>query len=100
TRPDGRILAIGFASGQVPQVPANILLVKNLTVTGFWWGGYLHFAPQLLHDSLAAVLRLHAEARLMLHISHVLPLSRAPEGLDLLRRRAATGKVVIDCQAD
>ena len=98
TRPDGRILSIGFASGSVPQVPANILLVKNITVIGFWWGGYLHFAPQVLRDSLATLLRWHAEGALRPHISHRLPLDRLPEGLDLLRRRVATGKVVIDIQ--
>lgn len=98
TRPDGRILAIGFASGTVPQVPANILLVKNLTVMGFWWGGYRSFAPRLLRDSLAELMDWHAAQPLKLHVSHVLPLPRAPEGLALLRDRAATGKIVIDCQ--
>lgn len=98
TRPDGRILAIGFASGQVPQVAANILLVKNITVIGFWWGGYQTFAPHLLRDSLAELMRWHAETPLNLHVSHCLPLPRAAEGLELLRTRSATGKVVIDCQ--
>ncbi len=96
TRPDGRILAIGFASGTVPQVPANILLVKNITVIGFWWGGYLAFAPQVLRDSLATLLDWHTEGALHPHISHRLPLDRLPEGLHLLRTRAATGKVVIE----
>lgn len=99
TRPDGRVLAIGFASGQVPQVAANILLVKNITLIGFWWGDYQRFAPHLLKASLSQVLGWHAESPLNLHISHVLPLARADEGLELLRARAATGKVVIDCQA-
>jgi NADPH2:quinone reductase len=98
-RPDGRMLAIGFASGTVPQVPANILLVKNVSVMGFWWGGYRSFAPQVLRDSLATLMEWHAERRLGLHVSHVLPLADAPKGLTLLRARAATGKVVIDCQA-
>lgn len=98
-RPDGRMLAIGFASGTVPQVPANILLVKNVSVMGFWWGGYRSFAPALLRDSLAELMAWHAERRLGLHVSHVLPLAQAPEGLALLRDRAAVGKVVIDCQA-
>lgn len=96
TRPDGRILAIGFASGTVPQVPANILLVKNITVIGFWWGGYLAFAPQVLRDSLATLMRWYDEGGLRPHISHRLPLERLPEGLELLRSRAATGKVVIE----
>jgi len=98
TKPDGRILAIGFASGTVPQVPANLLLVKNISVIGFWWGGYLAFAPHLLRDSLATLLDWHAEGAMKPHISHRLPLDRLPEGLDLLRTRAATGKVVIDIQ--
>ena len=98
TRPDGRILAIGFASGTVPQVPANILLVKNITVIGFWWGGYLRVAPTLLRQSLATLLDWYAAGNLSPHISHRLPLDRLPEALDLLRSRAATGKVVIDLQ--
>lgn len=95
TRPDGRILAIGFASGSVPQIAANLLLVKNITVIGFWWGGYASFAPHLLRDSLSELLAWHAEGGLDSHISHILPLDRALEGLDLLRQRKATGKVVI-----
>ncbi|NBE08020.1 NADPH:quinone oxidoreductase family protein [Paragemmobacter ruber] len=98
TRPDGRILTIGFASGSVPQVPANLLLVKNITVIGFWWGGYRSFAPALLKGSLATLLDWYAAGDLRPHISHRLPLDRLPEALDLLRSRAATGKVVIDLQ--
>lgn len=98
-RPGGRMLAIGFASGTVPQVPANLLLVKNVSVIGFWWGGYRTFAPHLIRDSLAQLMEWHTKARLNLHVSRVLPLGQALEGLALLRDRAATGKVVIDCQA-
>ena len=96
TRPDGRILAIGFASGTVPQIPANLLLVKNITVIGFWWGGYLAFAPHLLRDSIATLLDWHGKGQLHPHVSHRLPLDRLAEGLDLLRSRVATGKVVIE----
>ena len=38
-RPEGRLLTIGFASGEVPPIPANLLLVKNLSVMGLYWGG-------------------------------------------------------------
>lgn len=98
TRPDGRILAIGFASGTVPQVPANLLLVKNISVIGFWWGGYLSFAPHLLRDSLATLLEWYGAGALRPHVSHRLPFEAVPEGLELLRSRAATGKVVIEVQ--
>lgn len=94
-RPEGRLLTIGFASGEVPQIPANLLLVKNLSVLGLYWGGYLKFRPQVLTDSLATLLGWYAEGRLKPHISHTLPLERAAEGLALLRERKSTGKVVI-----
>ncbi len=98
-RPLGRMLAIGFASGEVPQIPANLLLVKNVDVAGFYWGGYLRFAPQAVQDSLATLLAWHAAGRIRPHISHVLPLERADEGLALLRGRRSTGKVVVAVQA-
>ncbi len=94
-RPEGRIVPIGFASGTVPQIPANLLLVKNLTVIGCYWGGYLSFRPAVLTDSLAQLLEWYAEGRLKPHVSHVLPLDRAGEALDLLRDRKSTGKVVV-----
>lgn len=95
TRPDGRLLAIGFASGQVPQVAANLLLVKNLSVIGFWYGGYLTHAPRLVADSLAEVLRWHAAGQLRPSQGHALPFHALPEALGLLRDRKAEGKLVI-----
>lgn len=97
-KPDGRLLAIGFASSEVPQVPANILLVKNLSVIGFWYGGYQDHAPKAVADSMAELLRWRAEGGLRPHVSQVLPFEALPEGLDLLRTRRATGKVVIRVQ--
>lgn len=94
-KPDGRLLAIGFASGEVPQIPANLLLVKNLTVSGFWYGGFQAHGPQLVADSMAQLLRWRAEGLIRPHVSHVLPFEAFPEGLALLRDRKATGKVVI-----
>ncbi len=94
-KPEARLLTIGFASGDVPQIKANHLLVKNLTVMGLYWGGYLGFAPQVLTGSLDRLFGWYAEGRIRPHVSHVLPLDRAAEGLDLLRDRKSTGKVVV-----
>lgn len=94
-KPEGRLLAIGFASGEVPQIPANLLLVKNLTVSGFWYGGYETHAPALVTASLAELLRWREDGLIRPHVSHVLPFEAFPEGLQLLRDRKATGKVVI-----
>ncbi len=94
-RPEGRLLTIGFASGQLPNIPANHLLVKNLSVIGLYWGGYLTFAPQVLTDSLRTLFQWFAEGGLRPHISHELAFTDYPKGLELLRTRKATGKVVI-----
>jgi NADPH2:quinone reductase len=94
-RPEGRYLAIGLASGKVPQVPANLLLVKNVSVIGLYWGGYLTFRPQVLTRSLTTLLGWFADGGLRPHISHALPFDALPHALDLLRSRIATGKVVL-----
>lgn len=94
--PEARILPIGFASGDVPQIPANHLLVKNISVMGLYWGGYMAFRPEVITDSLAELLRWYEEGRIHPHVSHLLPLSSAAEGMDLLRHRRSTGKVVIE----
>ncbi|RMF41602.1 MAG: NADPH:quinone oxidoreductase family protein [Alphaproteobacteria bacterium] len=93
--PEARLMPLGFASGEIPQIPANILLVKNLTVIGFYWGAYLRFKPKVLTDSFATLMNWYDKGMLEPHVSHRLPLERAEEALDLLRRRKATGKVVV-----
>ncbi len=94
-RPEARMIVVGFASGEVPQIPANILLVKNISVLGYYWGGYLAFRPEVLRDSLMQLLDWYQQGKLRPHVSAVLPLERAQEGFDLLRDRRSTGKVVI-----
>lgn len=95
TNPEGRILSIGFASGTVPQIKANHLLVKNLSVMGLYWGGYLKFRPSVVTDSLSTLFGWYESGRLKPHVSHVLPLDQAAEALELLRSRKSTGKVVV-----
>ena len=95
TRPGGRMLAIGFAGGDVPQVPLNQLLVRNITVIGFWYGGYSDFAPQELRDSLATLTTWWQEGRIHPLISEQLAFEHLPEGLETIRNRQATGKLVL-----
>ena len=95
TNPEGRMIVVGFAGGTTQQIPANHLLVKNITVIGLYWGGYLSFRPKVLTGSLATLMGWYAEGALHPHISHRLPLERAGEALGLLRSRKSTGKVVV-----
>jgi NADPH2:quinone reductase len=92
---EARLLPIGFASGEVPQIPANHLLVKNLDVIGLYWGAYYRHAPDAMADSLATILGWWAEGRIAPVVAATLPLEQAEAALDLLRDRRAAGKVVL-----
>lgn len=95
TNPEGRLLPIGFAGGDIPQIPANHLLVKNLTVIGVYIGGYLKFRPEAVRNSFETLFKWHSEGRIKPHISHVLPLEDVAQGMQLLKERKSTGKIVI-----
>jgi NADPH:quinone reductase len=95
TAAGGRILVVGFASGTVPQIPANILLVKNLTVIGYSWGPYRQLAPEMMKASFAELLVWLAEGKIRPHVSRTFPLEQAREALDALRARRSTGKIVL-----
>lgn len=98
-RPGARILPIGFASGTVPQIPANYLLVKNLAIFGFYLGGFAKRSPEIVADAYATLFAWVGAGRIRPRVSHELPLERANEALDLLRERRATGKVVVRVSA-
>jgi NADPH2:quinone reductase len=100
TKPEGRLIPIGFAGGEVPQIPANLLLVKNLSVIGLYWGGYLKFAPQTLATSMQTLFGWYQAGGLRPHISDRFPLAQTQEALDCLRARKSTGKIVVTMQDD
>lgn len=91
----GRLVVIGFASGTVPQIPANYLLVKNLSVLGLYWGSYRRHRPAMLAEAFAELFAWYGEGRLRPHVSHRLDLAEAAAALDLLKTRQSTGKVVL-----
>lgn len=95
TNPGGRILLIGFASGDLPEIKPNHLLVKNISVHGLYWGGLLRTNPKIVTDSLNALIGMFETGQITPHISHVMPFDQVPEALELIRTRRSTGKVVV-----
>lgn len=95
TAPDGRLLTIGFAGGTVPQIPANHLLVKNLTVMGVYWGAYRTLAPQRIAASFAQLKEWYEAGKLSPRVSHTFTLEQAGEAILALKARKVTGKAVI-----
>ncbi len=95
--PGARILLIGFASGSIPQIPANILLVKNVAALGFYFGAYLEQNPDIAKAGMAELLELLSSGKISPMVSAVYSLSDAMEALAAIRNRTATGKLVIRC---
>ncbi|CAI0457341.1 unnamed protein product [Linum tenue] len=90
-----QILVIGFASGEIPLIPANIALVKNWTVHGLYWGSYKIHRPPVLEDSLKELLSWMARGLITIHISHTYSLSEAGLAFAAIKERKAIGKVMI-----
>ena len=92
---EGRIIIIGFASGRISQIPANIALVKNIDVIGFYWGSYQAHKPQVPRQSFQELFLWFEEGKLKPHVSAQMDLKDAPRALELLKQRKSTGKVVL-----
>lgn len=91
----GRILVVGFASGKIPAIPANLPLLKGSSVVGVFWGQFAQREPQLSMQNTKELLQLFAEGKLKPHISETYPLEQAADALLALAERRAMGKVVV-----
>lgn len=92
---DGRLIVVGFASGRIPELPVNRVLIKNCAVMGVFWGAYALNNPQVMFKSLQTLLGWYQEGSLKPHISATLPLEKAAEAMELLTNRQSTGKVIL-----
>ena len=92
---EGRIIVIGFAGGRVPQIPANLVLVKNCDIIGFYWGSYRKRRPAILRHSYRQLFGWWTEGKLKPHISDRFDLAEVAKAMRVLRERRATGKVVL-----
>lgn len=92
----GVILPVGFASGEIPQIPANILLVKNCSAAGLFWGAHMKYNPALLRDSVNKSLEFLEQGKLRgPHVSGEFELDQANEAFKFVMQRKSTGKVLI-----
>ncbi|WCJ31375.1 Phthioceranic/hydroxyphthioceranic acid synthase [Euphorbia peplus] len=95
-----QILIIGFASGDIPVIPANIALVKNWTIHGLYWGSYKIHRPAVLEDSLKELLSWMEKGLISIHISHAYSLKEANHAFSAIKDRKAIGKVMITIDDD
>lgn len=91
----GRYLVVGFASGDIPKIPANLLLLKGSSLVGVFWGEFVRREPALNAENMGLLFSWLRERKIHPLISERYPLSRASEALDALLARKAIGKLVV-----
>ena len=92
---DGRLLVVGFASGRIPTVAANIPLIKGFSVIGVRAGEYGRRFPERGRENLDMVWTMAAEGRLRPRVCAELPLDRWREAFEMMAARQLVGKVVL-----
>lgn len=92
---EGRIVVIGFASGEIPNLAVNHALVKNYAVLGLYWGLYQERLPHLVDEAHDALVALFEEGKISPVIDHVVPFDEAPSAITKLATGTTVGRVVI-----
>jgi NADPH2:quinone reductase len=92
---NGRLLVIGFASGRIPEVKLNRVLLKNIAITGLHWGAHAQHEPARVGETFAALFALYAagKVRPVIYARH--PLAELPAALEALGSRKSYGKIVV-----
>lgn len=91
----GRFLVIGFAAGEIPKFPLNVIMLKGIDVQGVHWGAFVEREPDLHQKNQAQLLAWAAEGKLTVKVHGVYPLEAYEEALGILKRREASGKVIL-----
>ena len=93
---EGRLVVIGFASGRIPEVKANRILLKNIAVTGLHWGAHVAKDPEKVRQTFDALFALHAEGKIKPVIYKTYGLDEVAVALQDLASRKTYGKVIIE----
>jgi NADPH2:quinone reductase len=91
----GRHLVIGFASGTIPKIAANLVLLKSCELVGVFWGAFAQRSPAENRAHVDRLLAWLVEGRIKPHLDAVIPFERAREALEKLERREVKGKIVL-----
>ena len=91
----GRYLVVGFAAGQIPNIPLNLPLLKGCAVMGVFWGAFAEREPKANYQNVMELLQFYQNGQMKPHIQRTFSLEEAPQALyDMLERRVM-GKLVV-----
>ena len=91
----GRYLVIGFASGDIPQMPANLALLKEASIVGVWWGTWLARDPKAGQENMMELLQMAAGGKLRPRVTDVYAIEDYAEAFAQVTERRAKGKVIM-----
>ncbi len=92
---EGRYLVIGFASGEIPKIPLNLVLLKGCQIVGVFWGSFAMRDPARNRAHCEQIFAWVAEGKLKPAIDATLPFTEAAEALTRLEKRQVKGKLVL-----
>ena len=92
---DGRFLVIGFASGEIPKIPLNLVLLKGCQIVGVFWGAFTAREPARHRANVEELMQWFLAGKLKPHVSATYPLERAAAALNDMAERRVMGKVVL-----
>lgn len=91
----GQVIVVGFASGEIQSYPANIALVKNITIRGLYWGAHMEHSPKEFRESVEAVVKMFDQGDLVVNVSHTYSFEQAQEAFSVLKNRKVVGKLLL-----
>jgi NADPH2:quinone reductase len=91
----GRLLVIGFANGEIPKLPLNLLLLKEGEAIGVFWGAWTQRDPAGHAENVARIMQWCTDGTLKPHVGGAYPLTQVKDALDEVMGRRAQGKIVI-----
>ena len=91
----GRYLVVGFAGGDIPKIPLNLLLLKGCDLRGVFWGDFVRRDPAGHRANMERLLAWAAAGQIRAHVHATIPLERWTEAYALIADRKAKGKIVL-----
>jgi NADPH2:quinone reductase len=92
---NGRYLVIGFAAGEIPKLPLNLVLLKNCDIRGVAWGAWVQREPQAQRELMKDIVNWAAAGKLSAHVHAVYPLADIAAALKVIADRKVMGKIVL-----
>ncbi|OCW58210.1 NADPH:quinone oxidoreductase family protein [Hoeflea olei] len=92
---NGRLLVVGFASGEIPKFPVNLALLKEYSLIGVFWGAFTAREPEVYAANNRELFEWHAQGLVRPRIDERRPLSEAGEALARILDRGAIGKTIL-----